>query len=102
MQGFLFETHREPLASGEQAAEQEKQLQRVKGKMAAAIRRFWNTLRPGDQFHSAQLHEFVKAEIPNSAPASAERILRDMRANIDELIDYECVNRRQSLYRKIR
>jgi hypothetical protein len=94
-----------PLFSGIPAAppvaepsQQEVELQRVKMKTSDWIKQFFDAHQLGEQFHAEDLHEFVKAKA-NIAPASADRIMRDMKQSGE--INYEVVNRSQSLYRKL-
>jgi hypothetical protein len=74
-------------------------LRRVKGKTAHWIETFFSRLPVGATFHAQELRDFV-ATRTSVAPASPDRILRDMRRCGQ--IDYEVVNRRDSLYRKMR
>jgi hypothetical protein len=94
-----------PLFSGipaaPQAAEpsrQEVELQRVKMKTSDWIKQFFDAHQLGEQFHAEDLHNFVRDKA-NIAPASADRIMRDMKQSGE--INYEVVNRSQSLYRKL-
>jgi hypothetical protein len=74
-------------------------LKRVGGKTAQWIETFFSRLPTGATFHAQELRDFVAART-SVAPASPDRILRDMRRCGQ--IDYEVVNRRDSLYRKVR
>lgn len=78
--------------------DQKEQLNRVRSKVALAILEFFGTLQHGDTFHAQQLRDHVASLVP-VAPASPDRILRDMRQRGE--LDYEIVNRRESLYRKV-
>jgi hypothetical protein len=77
---------------------QQVELKRVKGKTADWIQQFFDRHQMGQEFHAEDLHAFVKAKA-NIAPASADRIMRDMKQSGQ--INYEVVNRSQSLYRKL-
>ena len=75
--------------------EQQRQLARVTSNIGQAILAFFNRLRIGEEFHAADLHSAV-----GGAPASADRVMRELR--LKKQINYEVVNRSQSLYRKTR
>jgi Fe2+ or Zn2+ uptake regulation protein len=77
-------------------AEQPAELARVTSKLAARILRFFGQ-RTAFEFHASELHDFVAQEFPGCAPASADRVMRDLRKA--GLVRYVVVNRRQSLYR---
>lgn len=81
-----------------QPSRQEIELKRVKSKTSDWIKQFFDAHQLGEQFHAEDLHNFVKAKA-NVAPASADRIMRDMKRSGE--INYEVVNRSQSLYRKL-
>jgi hypothetical protein len=78
---------------------QEIELKRVKGKTADLIAAFFGAHQLGEEFHAEDLHTFVKRRADNVAPASADRVMHDMRKCGQ--INYEVVNRSQSLYRKL-
>lgn len=84
----LFEQPSPPLS------EQEQHLRRVAGKIGPLVLRFLRLRGVGETFHAADLHDYVG---PSVAPASADRILRELRrrGNVDYLVE----NRRASLYR---
>lgn len=84
----LFEQPSPPLS------EQEQHLRRVAGKIGPAVMRFLRLHGVGATFHAADLHGYVG---PSVAPASADRILREMRRQGS--VDYLVENRRASLYR---
>ena len=50
----------------------------------------------GGAFHAEDLRHFVLSREPAIAPASPDRILRELR--LMGKLDYEVLNRRQSLY----
>ncbi len=77
---------------------QEIELKRVKSKTSDWILEFFNAHQINEEFHAEDLHNFVKAKA-NIAPASADRIMRDMKQNGE--INYEVVSRSQSLYKKL-
>ena len=79
--------------------DQQSNLQRVKSKTAGAILAFFDSLHVGDEFCAQQLRDYVAALVP-VAPASPDRILRDMRQRGQ--LNYEVVSRSQSLYRKLK
>ncbi len=79
-------------------AEQPAELARVTSVLAKRILEFfaWRS-RGASEFHASELHDWVEKSIPNTAPASADRVMRDLRKA--GLVRYVVVNRRQSLYR---
>jgi len=82
----------------EAIAEQEANLARVFTKIAPAILEFHKRVGVGGEFHMADLTAYVRART-EIAPDSAGRIMRCLRQ--DGALNYEVVNRRQSLYRFI-
>lgn len=50
----------------------------------------------GQAFHAEDLRQFVLTREPTIAPDSPGRILRELR--LQQKLDYEVINRRQSLY----
>lgn len=82
---------------------QDQNLKRVKSKTAVAILQFFDTLEVGSEFHAQELRDFVAKLVPVAprvAPASPDRILRDMRQRGE--LNYEVVSRSKSLYRKVK
>lgn len=75
----------------ERAEEQRAQLDRVSDALAPKIVS-WALARVGREFVSSELHEAV-----GGAPASADRVLRDLRKR--GVLGYELVNRARALYR---
>jgi hypothetical protein len=73
--------------------EQQENLERVSSRIASAVVEFCRTHR---RFHADELRQAVIAATGIAAPASADRILRDLRRR--GVIDYVVVNRRESLY----
>ena len=82
-------------------AEQATELARVTGAIGRAILRFCRIkLQRGEaEFRADELRAFV-AQAHHGAPASADRVLRQLRRTGQ--ITYVVVNRRASLYRIIR
>jgi len=78
--------------------EQAAQLQRVRGSTAWAISEFFTGLQAGQEFHADDLRRYV-AERVSVAPASPDRVMRDMRKRGE--IDYTVVSRSDSRYRKL-
>ncbi len=66
-------------------------LARVSSRIGGAVLAFCRQHR---QFHAGDLHAHVA--IYGVAPASADRILRDLRQR--GVVRYRCVSRRESLY----
>jgi hypothetical protein len=71
----------------------------VRASVAQAIQLFYDNRIAGNMpfFRADDLRIFVEAAIGKAAPASADRILRDMRAG--RKLDYEVTNRAKSLYK---
>jgi hypothetical protein len=77
--------------------EQQEHLDRVSSKTSPAILRFYQ-LHCGEQFHADDLRNFVlKVAGVQIAPNSAYRVMYDLKKK--GLLNYEVINRRQSLYR---
>jgi hypothetical protein len=74
-------------------SEQPEHLERVFSRIARAILEFCRDHR---QFHADDLRRAVIIATGITAPASADRILRDLRQR--GVIDYRVVDRRASLY----
>ena len=68
---------------------------RVYDKIAPMIMEF-SRLYAGQQFHVEELRAYVRDVIPDIAPDSPGRILRQLRQ--EGRFDYVVINRRQSLY----
>lgn len=77
-------------------SQHEPNLERVESRIGGAILKYFSYLRPGEQFHVESLRKWVQQETGVLAPASADRVMRDLRQK--GLLDYHVVNRRQSLY----
>jgi hypothetical protein len=73
---------------------QARELKRVTGKIGPAVLTFLRQRGVGGTFHASDLHKFVGSSV---APASADRILRDLRKSGE--CNYDVLNRRQSHYR---
>jgi hypothetical protein len=76
--------------------EQRENLERVATRVGAAIIAFCETHR---RFHAEELRTAVIRATGIAAPASADRILRELRQR--GVIDYRVVDRRASLYEVI-
>lgn len=78
--------------------EQQEHLDRVASRIGEVIIQFCvERYRSSDPtFHADELHAEVLRLTGISAPASADRILRDLRQK--KVINYVVLNRRQSLY----
>lgn len=68
-------------------------LERVSSRIGQAIVSF---VREHPTFHADELRRHVEREVGTISPASADRVLRDLRAR--GVISYRVVNRRASLY----
>ena len=78
-------------------SEQSDNLARVRSRIASCVLTFCaSRLLLCPTFRMAQLQEYVAAEV-SSAPASPDRILRQLRK--EGLLDYVVVDRAGSLYR---
>lgn len=89
----------EALATEASDTEQDRQLRRVKGRTCDLITQFFDCHQVGETFHAEDLQRFVASRC-DVAPASADRVMRDMRRSGQ--INYEVINRSQSLYRKLK
>lgn len=76
---------------------QTEEKQRVSDRIAGAIVAFW--LAREGEFHVEELRAYVERVVGKTAPASADRILRDLRQR--KVINYVVVSRSQSLYRAL-
>jgi len=74
---------------------QNENLQRVSVRIGKAILAFYET-DPNAAFHADDLRDSVREQCGRVAPASSDRVLRDLRKKRE--INYEVTNRRQSLY----
>jgi hypothetical protein len=74
--------------------EQEENLNRVRSRIGHVIMEFAR-IYAGRMFHADDLREYVR-EHYGVAPASPDRILRDLRQR--GLLNYIVINRKQSLY----
>jgi hypothetical protein len=74
---------------------QTKNLQRVSQRIGVAILAFYEA-DPDAAFHADDLRDSVREQCGKVAPASSDRVLRDLRKK--RKINYEVTNRRQSLY----
>lgn len=80
-------------AAEPRSGEQAEQLRRVAKRIATAIREFCGAHK---RFHADELRAHVARETGVAAPASADRVMRDMRQSGE--IDYRVLSRRDSLY----
>lgn len=76
--------------------EQSRQLERVKGSIAAVILDFFATKKVGEHFFASDVHSFVRSKA-SIAPASADRVMRDLRQSGE--VNYVVVSRSRSEYR---
>jgi hypothetical protein len=76
--------------------DQREHLRRVRSRIGRSVLAFVRGVGVDGEFRAVDLRAHVEREC-ETAPASADRILRDLRGSGH--IDYEIVNRRQSLYR---
>lgn len=95
LQGTLFDLPAQPKAP-RAPTEQERQVERVRGKIAQDVLEFLEGRGIGGLFSSGELGAFVAARC-SCAPASADRILRLLRRS--GLVAYSVHNRSQGLYR---
>ncbi len=78
--------------------EQEGQLQRVTDRIGRLIVQFFDAHQVGETFHAEDLRKHVDARMV-TAPGSSDRVMRSLR--LRGVVNYEVVNRRESLYRKL-
>lgn len=79
--------------------EQQREIERVRSRIAAAIlaaHRHALNWWPSRLWHADDLRRSIEYAIGPTAPGSVDRILRDLRQR--RLLNYRVVNRRQSLY----
>lgn len=76
--------------------EQQENLERVSECIGQPILDFFNNNGTGAQFHACELHGYVGGRTGQLAPASADRVMRDLRKK--KLLNYRIVNRKKSLY----
>ena len=77
---------------------QDRELRRVGGRIGEIVLEFCRSKLAYPEFHATLLHEYVRERAGSHiAPDSPNRILR-LLAN-EGVIEYEVVNRSQSLYR---
>jgi hypothetical protein len=77
--------------------EQGDNLERVSQRITAAILGFVGVLEGRAEFHADDLRAYVTAKAGQTAPGSADRVLRKLRQR--GLLNYELISRRESLYR---
>jgi hypothetical protein len=71
-------------------------LESVSSRIGASIMEFCSSM-VGREFHADDLRKHVSAAVGACAPASADRVLRDLRRKGG--IDYVCIDRHASLYK---
>lgn len=76
--------------------EQRENLERVSSRIGRAIVQFCAERGAGKRFHADELRNHVTAATGINAPASADRVLRDLRQR--QKLGYTVVSRRESLY----
>lgn len=81
------------------ALQQQLNLTRVRAKLEPWLVAFYEHRLAGGfpEFTSKHLSEWVRKSVPDVAPESPQRVLRHLRDV--GVVNYECVNRRQSRYR---
>lgn len=81
--------------------EQAENLERVSLKIARHVLQFCADCLAQEtvRFHASDLCKFVIDQMPNIAPDSPSRILRDLRRK--QQIDYKVISRKDSLYEVI-
>ena len=75
---------------------QGEHLDRVRSRIGRSVLEFCRE-RLGETFHAQELRDRVAFDTGIVAPASADRVLRDLRQR--GYVDYEVVSRRESKYR---
>lgn len=76
--------------------EQRENIERVRLKIGSSVVRFVKFVGINNTFHADDLRDWVVVET-HVAPASSDRILRDLRQK--NLINYKVIDRRKSLYK---
>lgn len=76
---------------------QQSNLDRVSSRIRGAILSFFAGRVHGSEFHADELRKHVAGHCGPVAPDSARRIASEMKR--DGKINFECVNRAQSLFR---
>lgn len=92
MQGNLLELCERKPRGGTHA----ENLRRVKSKLDPHVEAFFLARSIGAQFHALDLWQFVNARHA-CAPDSPRRVMSELAT--EGRLDYEVINRRQSLYR---
>jgi hypothetical protein len=78
------------------SGEQQRQLDRVSDAISEAIMTFRAKIGIGQHWRCEHLRTFVIQQCPKIAPASPDRVLRDLRKK--GALDYRVVSRSGSLY----
>ena len=83
-------------------SEQAQELERVSRRIGGSILAFCDDLVASGRaaFHVQELESYVRDQVPEMAPGSPCRILRDLRQR--GVIDYKVESRRGSRYRLLR
>jgi hypothetical protein len=76
-------------------SQQVLELHRVTRNIGETIMDFCHSHR-GQQFRASELRDYVAQNFGQTAPASADGVLRNLKAH--GLVDYRLVSRRESLY----
>ena len=79
----------------DEAAEQERQIGRVAGKLDAIVLDFFAARRPGDTFRGVELEAYIRGRVESEA-GSAKRIMRQLRKR--GALCYRVANRAQGKY----
>lgn len=87
---------RRNLSVDEERREQKRQLARVRGHIAESVLEYARMVGTGATFSVESLQRFVRGRA-RAAPASPDRILRDLRRRGE--LDYVVVSRTNALYR---
>lgn len=70
-------------------------LKRVRSRIGETVKTFCRR-HVGESFWGRELHEYVASSIPQTAPGSADRILRDLRQRGE--VQYTVLSRGGSVY----
>ena len=99
MNSHQFSLFGKPIApvAGPRAPEQAQQLARVSGRIGECVVAFCRS-RVGSTFRAAELAQYVQ-EACGGAPASADRVMRQLRAQ--GYLDVQLEDRAGSLYRVV-
>ena len=90
-------SHRPVIAMSLSDTEQPVQFERVRVAIEPLVLAWFEGQRPGDEFHINELTRYVWRTAPHIAADSPRRVMAALKA--DGKLNYELVNRSQSLYR---